>query len=447
LAFVQGEEENVMASSSVPSTRVTTKPTSTIPSVLFSKPRTIQAMHIWGKRLRAVPYAQWSLGAITALDHWIAVDVLNMSEISWNQLLDGEIESDLQESRGSEDVMFGHSSRMKDVVSVRSTLFPETLIHVAMKDGSDGVMDDDVVEEEKDDTERSIDELLASLGGLDDDEDEVGDTNVVGTTGSEDADDQDERAMEMMDSLQQWRTKNVEQPFEEWDQFAKEDFNKWLQDYIALATTEDDGEVDLAATRDALLADPPTSREESNEFFAQIQDESSAEIFLHHLLQSKKEMDDNQDESVPEKKARHAMELFLDLPYLKQLNRLISIGKLRPIFDEYSTNSDRLKFMQQYGDLLLDGLEVEHLVSDPKGVITADDIGDGMLLDEQEMADKDARYSIKMIPYGTDEFGTTRNERARALHRAWNIQKAGKARYEEYLFKTGKVGLKDDGER
>ena len=70
-----------------------------------------------------------------------------------------------------------------------------------------------------------------------------------------------------------------------------------------------------------------------------------------------------------------------------------------------------------------------------------------MLLDEQEMADKDARYSIKMIPYGTDEFGTTRNERARALHRAWNIQKAGKARYEEYLFKTGKVGLKDDGER
>jgi len=379
-----------------------------------------------------------------------------MSNTSWNQLLDGEFESDMTESRGSSnEVMFGHSSRMKDIVSVRSTLFPETLIHVAMKDGDgiDGIDGGIVEEEEKDDTERSIDELLASLGGLDDDED---DDQMDDLTPGGISDDTNEeiKVMDMLDNLQQWRAKNVEQPFEEWDQFEQQDFNKWLKNYIALATTEEDGEVDLAATRDALLADPPTSREETDEFFTQIQDESSAEIFLHHLLQSKEAAaasttttTSSNDESIPEKNARHAMELFIDLPYSKQLSRLISIGKLRPIFDEYTTNSDRLKFMQQYGDLLLDGVEVEHLVSDPKGVITVDDIGDDTLLNSEEMADKDARYSIKMIPYGTDEFGTTRNERARALHRAWNMQKAGRARYEEYLFKSGKVPLKDDGKR
>ena len=189
-------------------------------------------MHIWGKRLKAVPYAQWSLGATTALDHWIAVDVLQMSETSWNQLLDGEFESDMTESRGgSNPVMFGHASRMRDIVSVRSTLFPETLIHVAMKDGMDGVdVDGGIVEEEeKDDTERSIDELLASLAGLDDDEDDEENENDMDdiTPGSGISEDANEeiKVMDMLDNLQQWRAKNVEQPFEEWDQFEKEDFN------------------------------------------------------------------------------------------------------------------------------------------------------------------------------------------------------------------------------
>ena len=64
-------------------------PPSAIPSMLTSKPRTIRALAIWGKRLAAVPYHRWTLGATTALDHWIAVDVLGMEESNWDALLDG----------------------------------------------------------------------------------------------------------------------------------------------------------------------------------------------------------------------------------------------------------------------------------------------------------------------------------------------------------------------
>ena len=48
---------------------------------------------------------------------------------------------------------------------------------------------------------------------------------------------------------------------------------------------------------------------------------------------------------------------------------------------------------------------------------------------------------MEMIKYGTDEFGTARSQRARMLYRAWNELKAGRARYEETMFKKGKLGL------
>jgi hypothetical protein len=44
---------------------------------------------IWTKRLQAVPYKQWTVGASTALDHWIAKRVLGLSEETWLALLEG----------------------------------------------------------------------------------------------------------------------------------------------------------------------------------------------------------------------------------------------------------------------------------------------------------------------------------------------------------------------
>ena len=44
---------------------------------------------VWTKRLQAVPYNQWTVGASTALDHWIAKRVLGLSEETWLALLEG----------------------------------------------------------------------------------------------------------------------------------------------------------------------------------------------------------------------------------------------------------------------------------------------------------------------------------------------------------------------
>ena len=218
-------------------------PSSTIPSILYSKPRTIQALHIWGRRLQAVPYNQWTLGASTALDHWIAVDVLGMKEETWNRLLDGELEIDIQESRGlgsAEDLIIGDKARMKDILTVRSTLFPETVIHTMEDEDELQELEDEygnpedalsstgaeTIDAEKEATERSIDELLASLGGFEDeDDDNVSDEHENGMESSDKDDDLDSRVAYMVETLQEWRVKNDEKPFEQWDNSVKEEFN------------------------------------------------------------------------------------------------------------------------------------------------------------------------------------------------------------------------------
>lgn len=183
----------------------------------------------------------------------------------------------------------------------------------------------------------------------------------------------------------------------------------------------------MAATREALLSEPPMKRDESDTFWSNIRDETQAEIFLSNL---RTKTGSDSDESVA---------TFLQLPHDVQVRRLVDLGTLRPLFDEYTPESVRLSFLRRYADVLLDGAEVEHLVSDPKGPITSDDLAsDPSLLDE---ADRDTRFRIEKIKYGTDEFGTASSQRARMLYRAWNELKAGRARFEEAMFKKGKLGL------
>lgn len=131
------------------------------------------------------------------------------------------------------------------------------------------------------------------------------------------------------------------------------------------------------------------------------------------------------------------------MPYNKQLKQLIILGTIRPLLDEYSSESGRKEFIENYAEILMEGMEVEHLVSDPNGAITVDDIGDTSLVDRETFLPND-RFSIKTLPYGTDEFRLTRSLKARELYRAWNIQKSGRARYEELMFKKGHVPLKDE---
>lgn len=60
-------------------------------AILYSdNQRSFEGMIIWTKRLQAIPYRQWTVGASTALDHWIAKRVLGLSEETWLALLEGD---------------------------------------------------------------------------------------------------------------------------------------------------------------------------------------------------------------------------------------------------------------------------------------------------------------------------------------------------------------------
>lgn len=406
-------------------------------------------MRIWAQRLNAVPYDQWTVGAATALDHWIAVDVLGMTESTWNALLDHHDET-------SNTDHYPHNiSRTRDIVSVRQALFPETILFASTTTPQDldtlyhnnhesASSSEEDMELRKDDddeldaTERSIDELLASLGGAIDDHHH---DDSDATTEKEEQQDGDAMLAQMVDQLQDWRQKNLDLPFDSWSSDTKNEFNTWLNRYVeALASDVDKLEqVDMDATREALLSEPPTTRDQSNQFWKQLQDESEAEIFLQHLLAS----NNNNNNNTSNTPSEEAFAAFLELPYDVQLRKLVDMGTLRPILDEYTSDTDRAAFVQRYGETLMEGVQVEHLVPDPNGPITGNDLLEtSSVVVNTKHISKDDRFRIQLLEHGTDEYGTPRSERARALYRAWNTMKSGRARYEELLFKSGKLDLR-----
>jgi hypothetical protein len=55
------------------------------------------------------------------------------------------------------------------------------------------------------------------------------------------------------------------------------------------------------------------------------------------------------------------------------------------------------------------------------------------------------RFRLEIRPYlsaGDGAGAVSADEKSRALFKAWNEHKAGRARYEEQLFRTGRLGLR-----
>ena len=217
-----------------------------VPSIRTGKPRALWAMNTWSKRLAAVPYNRWTVGAAAALDHWIAVDVLGLSEESWDKILAGDDGEDdevmMGRGEGGTGVGIGSAARAKDVVAVRMALFPETVMFNDDDEDEADLASSYEEESAEDDeaaasaaaTQKSIDDLLASLSDLGDDDDEFnfgssseGDNTAAEGASSVDAvdDEMDERVAEMVDALQEWRQKNVEAPYAQWDDGDKAEFD------------------------------------------------------------------------------------------------------------------------------------------------------------------------------------------------------------------------------
>jgi hypothetical protein len=205
---------------------------STLPSILHERPRAIRALNIWSSRLQSIPYSRWTIGASTALDHWIAREVLQMEESTWQQVLEGggtDAYVDGMDTLVGGESKRGLMDRMRDIVTVRGALFPETLAGSALaRSGGElaGELEDEL-DEEANATEKSIDELLASLGQFDDDDpdawkfdDEEEDTEEDDKEG-----DATEPIESIMDELQVWRERQVSSPYESWDDDRKMEFD------------------------------------------------------------------------------------------------------------------------------------------------------------------------------------------------------------------------------
>lgn len=463
---------------------------STLPSILHDRPRTIRAMNIWSARLSYVPYAKWTIGASTALDHWIAREVLQMNEQTWQRVLEGggtDVYTVASGKAGSMDVdtlpggesRRGLLDRMRDIVMVRGALFPETLV-ASWSEGAEGGdalrgdLDDDLDDLSKKGsaTEKSIDELLASLGMDDDDDDFKFDDDDVDNKKKGDADEDeegvdsinDEKIATIMDELQVWRGRNTSSPYESWDADRKTEFDQWIDSYIATLYPEADAStVDREATRLSLLSERPIDAKKTKEFWSSIGSETDAELFLKdYRVKAEEKLNSLWSSSTPteeDKKLQAELEAILSVPYDVQLNKIATMGTLRPILDDYSSVKERNTFLEKYAHVFLEGLEMEHLVPDPKGPIGLDDLAadlreeiskewtpsSGLAVGASASDGGIPRFAIRMVAYGTDEYGTSRAERARELYRLWNEHKANRARFEEALFKRGHLRLEEDG--
>lgn len=458
----------------------------TLPSILHDRPRAVRALGIWSARLTSVPYSRWTVGAATALDHWIAREVLRMDELTWRQVLEGggtDAYSEGMETLPGGETRRGLLSRMRDIVLARSALFPETLsgtssASAAGEGGLAGELEEDLLSttspdgSSKNATEKSIDDLLASLGEFDDDDDDTWrfDDDEDRKRDADDGDRDDaeeekdsrkerERLVSIMDELQVWRERNASSPYEDWDAGSKDDFDKWIEGYVATLYPEADaGSVDREATRASLLSARPLDGDKTRDFWGKIRTETEADVFLRDYRSSAREELEKMGEStaVDDDDGRRAeLEAILSVPYEEQLDKLADMGTLRPILDDYVPGSERASFLEKYTPMFLEGLEMEHLVPDPDGPIGLDDLSPAM---REEMSGewspgddgggqhREPRFAIRMVAYGTDEYGTSRAEKARELYRIWNEHKATRARFEEALFKRGRLGLEEDGQ-
>jgi hypothetical protein len=203
----------------------------------------------------------------------------------------------------------------------------------------------------------------------------------------------------------------------------------------------------MEATRKALLSQPPVDSTKSKDFWTKIRSETEADNFLQDYRSKAKEKLSALAASVSlseeDKAVQSELQTILSVPYDRQLAKLVTMGSIRPILDEYVEDSDRQDFLEKYSSIFLEGLEVECLVPDPNGPIQLEDLGPTLREEFAAMHPQDQRFTVRKIAYGTDEYGTERAQRARDLYRLWNEHKSNRARFEEAMFRKGFMNLEE----
>jgi hypothetical protein len=420
-------------------------------SIFDADANVLEGMMRWSERLAVVNYNDWTIGAATALDHWIARRLLKYSEETWANVLEGNDPNLLDLG--------------KNIVIVRESLFPETVpaaaatVSAARSPGSQlpgGGYDDINNTKAVDDAASRIDDELSDLfdavaksgrnrqqqflqkqqggagGGIDTDIDD--DPFYDPTMKVPEA--TDEVVEQLVYDLNRYRDRHHnEEPYEVWNANEKKQFEQWMRRYVAILSQGKPGPaVDYVETREALLAVPPVQPDESAAFWDQLQNTGRAEALL-----------DMMTEHGPPPGATILQGEFWNLSRPDQLQRLLNLGALRPLLDEYTKESARTAFIQKHANTLLTGVPLEYLVSDPTGPIAAADLSADMRTSLQ--INEGDRFRIETRPFVSSTNDPAWN-RSRQLFQAWAEFKAGRARYEERMFQTGRLGLRysDDTE-
>ena len=187
------------------------------PSMLFGNAKAAETMAQFGDYLKNVPYYRWTVGAATALDHWIAIEILELSEKTWQEILQGEA-----------------FSQASDVIAVRTTLFPETLdepddFDDTKPDDFNDKITDDTENELSDDEERdaAIEGFLASLESNGDDTwtDDLDKEVTKGDAYEFDESEVQYAKLKVMEKeIEIWQRKNMQNPFKMWSDTEKQEF-------------------------------------------------------------------------------------------------------------------------------------------------------------------------------------------------------------------------------
>jgi len=399
------------------------------PSMIFGNPKAAETMAQFGDYLNHVPYHLWTVGAVTALDHWIAIDILQLSEKTWQAILQGDA-----------------FSQASDVIAVRSALFPETLNIPDDTDFENDFLDEEAHEEGENrsaDQERdaAIDDLLASLGGGDDNmwkEDTVTDKSESSDASySFDEDEVVAAKLQLAEKeVELWQKKNMQTPFEQWSGSDKNEFEEWLREYALMLPSHKEQGIDQL--RKDVLYNFYIPKEESNALWVALSDPTESEIILSQLKQAYEttKSQPKEGESEDEKLQRLEFEAFMNLPFEEQIKQLRELGAMRPLFDETVSSEELSNFIKDNEEVLLEGMEEISITPARDGNIRETDLG---------LPQKGIRYQLKKMIHGQYESEHTSSRKClaqeRALYKAWGQYRKMKANHEEYLFRQGLLGL------
>jgi hypothetical protein len=442
---------------------------STLVNQLYNNPRTWQALQIWSDRLQRVPYASWTIGAATALDHWIATTILHMDEDTWQALLGGQNSPDMTTLGAS-------------IVATRQALFPETTVDPRTSspypsqeeeeaEYEQGLHDDEEEKTEKeedasalaaangnneeDEDESEVDDLLARLESMidyddtDDDEKDKEKNAMTGNGGNgttpEDTTNtsstegvpltRHERFLVMARELQDWRKQyhHQKQQYKQqannsndnMDSFDDDAFYGWSRRFMEILGV-DKNSISYEDFREALLQDEPLEEDISNQFWDTLTEATSPEdIDFSHV--SSNVIAVAQRYGIVVTRGTTTQDLW-------------NLAALRPLLDEYYPIDERDAFLTKYGDILLEGIPLEHLkvLNDPSSTT-----GAAMQAAGVPVLSLPAPWSSRLPTTARIHLQNLAYRRTvdDDLYALWKEHKAGRARYEEKLFRTKRLGL------